>query len=146
MRRTDGGRRGLTFVELTICLVILSYLVVMAVPLTENTDRRMRELAARTSLREMRKAIDRYHELELSRASGVDDRAAYPKSLGELVDRRLLRKVPPDPLTGSADWVVLSTTDDTRSGHRLVTDGQNVFDVRTRASGRTLDGIDYADL
>lgn len=140
--RITGDRRGMSFVELTICLLIAMALVEMSVPLAENGARRARELEARAALRELRRGIDRWHDD--ARARSVAPAVAWPPSLGSLVEQRYLRRIPVDPLTGTADWRPVSTTD-ARTGSGA-SDGANVFDVRTRASGETLDGVDYAQL
>jgi general secretion pathway protein G len=131
--RTTADRRGMSMVELVVCLLIALALVEMAVPLAENGVQRARELEARASLRDVRRAVDRWHDD--ARARSVAGGLAWPPSLDALVEAKLLRAVPLDPLTGHADWLVVPSGD-----------GANVFDVRTRAKGRTLDGVDYADL
>jgi hypothetical protein len=118
----------------------------MTVPAAENTDRRLSELGAREAMRELRLAIDRYHDLALERGLKIDDTASYPPNLSALEEARLLRRVPVDPLTGASNWIVISTSDRLKARRGFVSDGRNVFDVRTRAEGRTLDGVDYGDL
>lgn len=141
--RTIADRRGMSLIELTVCLLIALALVEMSVPLAENGARRGRELEARGCLRELRRAIDRWHDD--ARARAVAPAAAWPPSLAALVEQRYLRRIPADPLTGNADWLAVSSSDRAPSAERA-TDGANVFDVRTRAPGWTLDGVDYAEL
>lgn len=142
--RTTADRRGMSLVEVVVCLLIALALVEMTVPLAENGVQRARELEARSELRALRRAVDRWHDD--ARARSVTGAAAWPPSLDALVEAKLLRVVPPDPLTGRADWIVVSTTDRLTDRAGFASDGANVFDVRTRARGRTLDGVDYADL
>lgn len=59
-----------------------------------------REAALRDTLFQMRKAIDAFHR----------DQHRYPRSLQELVPN-YLRRIPRDPITGSADWRL--TTEET---------------------------------
>lgn len=146
MRRHGVGLQGLTFVELIICLVILGNLVLLAVPAGENTARRLRELSASERLREMRRAIDRYQDDRLRKRTQGDIRDSFPRSLEELVRERYLRRVPVDPLTGRTDWIGISTTDRFDGSAGFVSDRHDVLDVRTRARGVTLEGIDYGDL
>jgi general secretion pathway protein G len=148
MAATTSARRGLSLVELMVCLAILSYLLQLAMPLADNGARRARELEVRESLRQIRHAIDRYHDLALSATPPPEARAGYPPEVQALVRHGLLRRLPVDALTGQADWILVSTTDWPRQrlSSRFVSDGRNVFDVRTRAPGQTLDDVDYADL
>lgn len=132
--RTTGDRRGMSLIEMTICLLIALALVEMTVPLAENGVRRARELEARACLRDLRRAIDRWHDD--ARARSEAPATAWPPTLSVLVEQRYLRRIPSDPLTGQADWLAIPATGA----------AADVFDVRTRAAGQTLDGVDYADL
>lgn len=61
---------------------------------------------------------------------------ARNRSLENLVTRRYLRAIPPDPLTRSAaTWAVVPPTDPKKGA---------VFDVRSGAKGAGLDGTPYA--
>ena len=55
---------------------------------------------------------------------------------------RFLRRIPTDPITGSADWGLRSVQDDPDS---MSWGGQNVFDVYTRSMDRSLDGTPYSE-
>jgi hypothetical protein len=58
---------------------------------------------------------------------------------GELKQRKIkfLRRIPIDPMTGQADWVVRSNTQDRNVDFW---DRMHVFDVRSRSRGTALDG------
>ncbi len=87
--------------------------------------RRAQERALRESLAGIRKTIAIYR----------GDYGLYPDSLGELVQRGYLRRLPADPVTGSrVSWIEIRSAGCTRS--RMV-------DVKSGASGRSLDGSDY---
>ena len=59
--------------------------------------------------------------------------------MAELIDRRYLRQLPEDPVTGGRDsWVLLAPAPDSALA------GQ-VWDVRSGAAGRARDGGLYAD-
>ena len=62
MNRCVGNRRGLSFIELIITVVILSILGMLVLPLTQMTAKRTKELELRRNLREIRTAIDKYKE------------------------------------------------------------------------------------
>jgi type II secretory pathway pseudopilin PulG len=55
---------------------------------------------------------------------------------------RFLRRIPPDPMTGRAEWGMRSVQDDPAS---TSWGGKNVFDVFSQASGTALDGTRYSD-
>ena len=54
-----------------------------------------------------------------------------------------LREIPVDPITGRADWCLLSNYDDADGG--CSNSPNNVFDVRSRAEGEALNGEKYSD-
>ena len=57
--------------------------------------------------------------------------------------KRYLREIPVDPVTGKADWCLLSNYDDPDGG--CSSDAANVFDVRSKAEGEALNGEKYSD-
>ena len=67
----------------------------------------------------------------------TDNAATTPKK------KRYLREVPVDPITGKADWCVLSNYDSPDEG--CSTNPANVFDVRSKAEGEALNGEKYGD-
>jgi type II secretion system protein G len=121
--------KGFTLIELLVVLAVVSLLVSIAAPRYFRSVERARENTLRTSLAVMRDAIDQH----------LADRGRYPDSLDQLAERRYLRELPEDPLTGRKDsWVPLPPPPDSAwSG--------DLFDVRSGAAGRGLDGSLYAD-
>jgi len=62
---------------------------------------------------------------------------------GEAIRRvRFLRRIPEDPMTGSADWGQRAVQDDPESRSW---GGTNVFDVYSISNGNALDGSRYSD-
>ncbi|MEW6735602.1 MAG: prepilin-type N-terminal cleavage/methylation domain-containing protein [Acidobacteriota bacterium] len=155
------GQRGLSLLELIITLAILSMLAAATLPLAYNTVRRNREIELRRALRELRTAIDRYHQYHNSTVPPgqlipiqVKTPTGYPKDLEVLVkgfvpanrvdDKKLrfLRRIPIDPMTGEAKWGVKSSTDDPDSDS---SNDEDVFDVYSRSDGKALNGSKYRD-
>jgi general secretion pathway protein G len=159
---SSSRSRGLTLVELLVTLVVLSILAGVAMPYAEIAIRREKEFELRHALREIRSAIDAFHDEwksgEISKtAEGVSD-DGFPKTLMFLVDgvdagdakgskRRYLRRVPRDPFADasrptSEQWSVRAYQDDPGA---LSTGGRDVYDVRSLSNGDALDGTKYKD-
>lgn len=121
------GRRGFTLIELLVVMSVIATLLTIAVPRYFQHLDRAREASLRESLAVMRDAIDKYQS----------DTGRFPENLEELVGKRYLRKVPPDPITERLDsWVLVPPPGEP---------GQNrVWDVRSGAEGQGMDGSDYA--
>lgn len=140
----------MTLVELIIVVTVLSILALAAIPVVKLQIKRARETALRRDLWEMRRAIDAYKDAADKGAFQTKaDSMNYPPDLQTLVDGvdvqtkhlRFLRKIPIDPMTGTADWGMRSNQDDPDSDSW---GGQNVFDVFTKSNGTGLDGTKYS--
>jgi general secretion pathway protein G len=57
--------------------------------------------------------------------------------------KHYLREIPVDPITGKAEWCVLSSYDSPDEG--CSSSPANVFDVRSKANGESLNGEKYSD-
>jgi general secretion pathway protein G len=143
--------RGFTLVELIAAITILVILTGMAVPLVRVTIKRERERELRHDLWEMRDAIDRYKDAADRGAFQIKvGSEGYPPDLETLVNGvdvagkklKFLRHIPVDPMTGNTEWGLRSMQDDPTSDSW---DGNNVFDVYTKAQGTGLDGTKYKD-
>lgn len=86
---------GFTLIELMIVIAIILILVGMAAGRYDKSVQRAREATLKQDLQAMRTSIDNY----------TLDKQAAPQSLDDLVQAGYLRRVPPDPITGAADWV-----------------------------------------
>ncbi|MGH9555048.1 MAG: type II secretion system protein [Terriglobales bacterium] len=151
MTRRSHASRGLTLVELIVAVTILLILTGAAVPMARVRIQRERERQLRMALWEMRDAIDRYKDAADRGAFQVKvGSEGYPPDLQTLVDGvdvggkkvRFLRRIPTDPMTGSAEWGLRSMQDDPDS---TSWGGDNVFDVYTKAQGEALDGTKYSE-
>lgn len=145
---------GMTLLELIVACGILVTLSSMAVPMARVQLKREKETELRRDLIEMRDAIDRYKDAADQNLIKVEvGTEGYPPDLQTLVDPvqlagapdrriRFLRKIPIDPMTGTADWGLRSVQDDADSDSW---GGQDVFDVFTKSTGTALDGTKYSD-
>ncbi len=153
---------GVTLMELMVTLVILSILAAAALPYAELTVRRNHELDLRRALRDIRGAIDRFHEdWETGRISKLDSAASedgYPKTLRVLVEGveisqakggkvKYLRRIPPDPFADAAkaaeeQWVLRGYQDEANS---ILWSGKDVFDVHSASEKKAIDGSRYKE-
>jgi general secretion pathway protein G len=68
------------------------------------------------------------------------DRTGYPLTLDELVETKTLRRIPRDPLSVDGKWVLRSFSDNTESS---LSDGKDVYDIRSASKAKALDGTTY---
>jgi general secretion pathway protein G len=152
--------RGFTLIELIVTLAIISILVGMAMPLSELVVKRAKEQDLRHALREIREAIDAYHAAwEDKRIERKVGESGYPKSLEALVDGvedagkadkariYFLRRIPRDPFAedSSAPAAKAWGRRSYASPPGEPREGDDVFDVFSRARGIGLDGRPYRE-
>ncbi|HEV8416545.1 MAG TPA: type II secretion system protein [Bryobacteraceae bacterium] len=151
----NRNQRGMTLIELIVAVAILGLLSTLAVPLAAYKVKRDKERDLRYALREIRSAIDRYKDAsdqqKIQVKVGTD---GYPEDLDVLVkgvklvgnatgaNIKFLRRIPIDPMTGTADWGKRSSQDDPTSNSW---GGQNVFDVYSKSMERARDGTPYSE-
>lgn len=122
-----AAKKGFTLIELLVVMAVIATLLTIAVPRYFQHLDRAREASLRESLAVMRDALDKYRA----------DTGRYPETLEELVTKRYLRKVPPDPITESTEtWVIVPPPDE--PGQR------KVWDIRSGADGQGQNGSDYS--
>src|SRR5512132_3158518 len=89
--------RGFTLIELLVVMAIIATLLSLVAPRYFASLEKSKEAVLKQNLRVMREAIDQHYA----------DREKYPETLEELVSKKYLRTIPPDPITESATtWVV----------------------------------------
>ena len=119
-------KKGFTLIELLVVLAIVATLLTIAVPRYYSSLDRSKEAVLKENLYQMRDAIGKYYA----------DKGKYPQTLESLATDKYLRKVPLDPITDSAStWLVVSPEDPQKTG---------VFDVRSGAPGKALDGSEFS--
>lgn len=151
-RRRRAGPCGLTLIELVVSIAVLGVLAVAAMPLAQVSATRTRELELRRSLRKIREGIDQFRaEYDKARGNARDarpafkpkvsvDRTGYPLTLEELVEMKILRRIPRDPMTPEGKWVTRSFSDNPESS---LSDGKDVYDIRSARRAVALDGTTY---
>ncbi|MCK4888652.1 MAG: type II secretion system protein [Candidatus Aminicenantes bacterium] len=151
-----SNRRGFTIIELIVVIAIISTLAVIAIPMVETSVKRERELVFRRSLREIRTAIDDFHNFVIkNKIKHDEDSYGYPEDLEILVKgieyrdsknkakiRRFLRRIPADPMTRTNEWGQRSYQDKRNSTHW---GGENVWDIYSKSERKGLDGSYYKD-
>ena len=119
-------RSGFTLIELLVVLSVIAVLLTLAVPRYFGSIDKSKEAVLKENLHQMRDAIGKYYA----------DRGKYPESLQALATDKYLRTVPLDPVTDSATtWIVLAPEDPQKGG---------VYDVRSGAPGKALDGSEFS--
>jgi general secretion pathway protein G len=143
----------MTLLELILACAILMILSSAALPIAKYSIVHKKEELLRYELRQMKDAIDRYKDLADTNKIRVEvGSEGYPPDLDTLVkgvklgagdDKRIrfLRKIPVDPMTGTADWGLRCVSDDADSTSWC---GKNVFDVYSKSQGTASDGTRYA--
>jgi general secretion pathway protein G len=146
------GQRGLTLIELLVCVAVLGVLAGVAMPLVQVSVRRTKELELRRSLRQLRDGLDRFKaEYDKAKGNAQDakqvfrsklsaDRTGYPLTLQEMVDTKILRRIPKDPMTEDGKWVTRSYSDNPESS---LSDGKDVWDLHSASKAVSSDGTTY---
>jgi general secretion pathway protein G len=117
---------GFTLIELLVVMAIVATLLSIVAPRYFHSVDRSKEATLRADLRELRDVIDKHY----------GDTGSYPESLDVLVQKKYIRAVPEDPITGSsATWVPVPYPDGSKQG---------VYDVHSGATGNSADGSAYA--
>lgn len=100
LRRPADRQRcgaGFTLVELVVVLAVLGALLALAAPRYMAVLDRGKLTAQQANIGSLRDAIDKFY----------GDLGRYPERLEELVERRYLRQLPPDPLNEQGSWQVV---------------------------------------
>jgi general secretion pathway protein G len=132
-------------------VTIIGILAAVALPVARFGLRRQKEIELRRTLRKITEAVDQYHDLRVLgviKDPPVVGQGQYPGSLEELVAgvevmptgrrvRFLRRRDLIDPMTGRAEWRIVSDMDDPGSS---MSGAANVYEVHSTSTALSLDG------
>lgn len=120
-------KNGFTLIELLVAMTIIALLLSIVAPRYFNSVLKAEEAVLKEDLSLMRSALDKYRA----------DTGKYPDTLGDLVNKKYLRKLPVDPITQRADtWILIPPATNEQG---------TVFDIRSGAQGKARDGTLYGD-
>ena len=118
---------GFTLVELLVVLSILALLLTLATPRYFTSIERAKDATLMQDLNTLRESIDKFYA----------DHGEYPTSLEDLVERKYIRKIPVDPITGkTSTWIFIPPE------QPLVGD---IYDIHSGSDALAKDGTRYAD-
>lgn len=150
---------GFTLIELMVTLALIALFSTMALPLAELTVKRNHESELRSSLRQIREALDAYKQAaDDGRVLVRVGDSGYPKSLSILVEGvedaksptrtpiHFLRRIPRDPLADTslkaeASWGERSY----KSSYDAPRAGDDVYDIYSLSAETGINGIPYRE-
>jgi general secretion pathway protein G len=156
-------RAGFTLLELVIVVAIIGILSAVTLPMARWSAKRGREIELHRALREIRNALDAYHDaVEAGMIDPQGIESMYPPDLEALTGgaevileqgddenmRKLpetikfLRRIPIDPMTGEAKWGLRCYEDDPEDRFWC---REDVYDVYSLSNGTAIDGTKYSE-
>lgn len=153
--------KGFTLIEMVLVVLILGIISSVAMPVSRLGIIRSKEMDLRRSLITIRRAIDKYKDefdkvAEHKRYTEKDpfrelrqiDSTGYPETLDSLIEMKIIRRVPKDPMQKDLDddiekwWGLRSSTDERDS---TMTNARDIYDIYSKSKGEALDGSKYKE-
>ena len=126
---------GFTLLELLVVMTIIGILAAIAVPALRDSPKRAREATLRADLFTFRSVIDQYK----------GDKGNYPPDLETLIKDGYMRKIPLDPMTRAADWVLAFEEEASEADDPNVETIPGIIDVHSASKEIALDGTPYSE-
>jgi len=124
--RAKTRQDGFTLLELLVVMTIIGILAAIAVPSLRDSPKRAREATLRADLFTFRSIIDQYK----------GDKGDYPPTLDILVKDAYMRRIPLDPITKAADWVLTMEEDPNPPDDPSQQPVPGIIDVHSGSSGK----------
>ena len=135
MRRTKSRQDGFTLLELLVVMTIIGILAAIAVPSLRDAPKRAKEATLRADLFTFRSVIDQYK----------GDKGEYPATLDVLVKDAYMRRIPLDPITKAADWVLTFEENPNPPDDPSQQPVPGIIDVHSASKEKGLDGTVYGE-
>jgi general secretion pathway protein G len=134
--RRKASESGFTLLELLVVMTIIGILAAIAVPALRDSPKRAREATLRGDLFTFRSVIDQYK----------GDKGNYPADLEVLIKDGYMRKIPLDPMTKAADWVLAMEEEPTEPDDPNAEPAvPGIIDVHSASKEKALDGTLYSE-
>ncbi len=130
-----AGAGAFTLIEVLSVAVFLSIISMAVIQGFEHSVKKQKEENLRGALNSVRSAVDIYYLDRLAAEPALAHEKRFPLSLGELVEKKYLRAIPQDPLTGDSSWEIILVSENEK----------RVFDIKSKARGAALDGTLYSN-
>jgi general secretion pathway protein G len=118
-------KKGFTLIEMLVVMAVIALLLTIVTPRYFASLDKSRDIALQENLKIVRVTLDKFNA----------DKGRFPDTLEELVDKKYLRDVPVDPVTGtSLTWILDQAIGEDESG---------IQNIRSGAAGLAYDGRRY---
>ena len=123
--------RGFTLIEMMIVISLMLILISVALPVYNRSVLRTRESVLKQDLFSLRNVIDQYKL----------DKQKAPQALDDLVTAGYFKKIPADPFTGQADWVVEQEDQD----NAVDPQQPGINDIHSASQQTSTEGAPYSE-